>query len=198
MSYKEINPRNLFWKNWCTLLLGFFILILQFLGFPAKIDDWLYIIAGLGIVTLSFMVGRGLSYAASVPRVASGSISYGPVGRATMHPVRKSTPRPRRERAPKNGLNLVRSSETQTTLGSSVSTLGEPGSDDFIQQAPASTSTDFPDIDQVYSKQTPVEEENDSVEQAQHPLGSQGVGENKKNVDLGEPIRDEETWRSQS
>ncbi|MBI5138644.1 MAG: hypothetical protein HZA95_02505 [Candidatus Vogelbacteria bacterium] len=59
--------KKLFWKNWIVLLLGFIVLLMPFMGFPTKVSNWIYFISGLIIVILSYVVGRGLSYAYSAP-----------------------------------------------------------------------------------------------------------------------------------
>lgn len=59
--------KKLFWKNWIVLLLGLSVLLVPFLGFPARIDNWLFTLIGTLIVILSFLVGRGLSYLSSRP-----------------------------------------------------------------------------------------------------------------------------------
>ncbi|OHB25321.1 MAG: hypothetical protein A2542_01800 [Parcubacteria group bacterium RIFOXYD2_FULL_52_8] len=64
-----MHAKKLFWKNWIVLLLGLCVLLLPFLGFPARIDNWIFGSLGLLIVIFAFLVGRGLSYAASLPPV---------------------------------------------------------------------------------------------------------------------------------
>ena len=61
------DPKKLFWKNWIVLLLGMVMLLLPFLGFPARLNYWLFAIAGACIVVLSFWIGRGLSALYSLP-----------------------------------------------------------------------------------------------------------------------------------
>ena len=80
------SAKKLFWKNWVILLLGLFIVLLPFLGFPFSIAQWLFGIAGASIVVLSFLIGRGLSYLYSTP--------VAPPGLQSRPPVRK-VPRPR-------------------------------------------------------------------------------------------------------
>ena len=46
-------------KNKIILVLGIFIAIVPFLGFPSGFRTFLVIISGLGVSTLSYMIARG-------------------------------------------------------------------------------------------------------------------------------------------
>lgn len=61
-----MNKLTHVWKNRIITTLGFLVMILPFLGFPQRWDDRLYVLFGLGIVALSFQLGRYLVYGEEV------------------------------------------------------------------------------------------------------------------------------------
>lgn len=44
------------WKNWVLLILGFWIAVLPWLGFPRGLKDALFIISGICVVALAFVM----------------------------------------------------------------------------------------------------------------------------------------------
>ncbi len=50
--------KNRLWKNWFLLLLGAWITILPWTGFPQQIKTPITVVSGLGVVLLSFVMAR--------------------------------------------------------------------------------------------------------------------------------------------
>lgn len=60
--------KNSLWKNWFLLLLGLWVMVLPWTGFPQSIKTPLTVLSGLCIVALSFTLARPSGEANSSPR----------------------------------------------------------------------------------------------------------------------------------
>lgn len=50
--------KNRLWKNWFLLLLGLWITILPWTGFPQQIKTPLTVVTGLAVIALAFVLAR--------------------------------------------------------------------------------------------------------------------------------------------